>query len=463
MNDSLFEGEAELLPMVAAGVRAGLTKRVPVVSRLGPLALGVAFLYALPALWDSVRVAIDLASMSVWEWRSWSAISRDIFTPALLATGWPLALAIFLTWSGWPEVLWSALITFTAIAISDACRIGFAIGGQIEHEALVFFSEKQLRDFDACYHALCAIVSLLFVVALWRLHLTQRRQAGTRRAPTSRPEAICGRLAIVCSLIFALFVLGIQSWVVYEKIGLRVMAIRTLMASPDRSPGRRSLNRGRRTARQLEADNAFAAIRSARGLVRMGEFGEARGLYVKGLSEMERIARERNDSELFAEERALGFNNLAWLLATCPDDSQRDARNAIKFAERSLELVEQDGNSWNTLGVAYYRARELPEAKTALEKSMSLRNGGDAHDWFFLAMIEHELGRSGLAKAWFDKAASYRAERAGDDIELYRFHAEAARLLGHSAPKAPEPREPFNPDGRATLLPGERVERVFDH
>jgi WD40 repeat protein len=66
---------------------------------------------------------------------------------------------------------------------------------------------------------------------------------------------------------------------------------------------------------------------------------------------------------------AAGNNNLAWLLATCPDAKYRDAPRAVELANQAVALAPQDAVYWNTLGVAHYRAREFAEAVAALAKS----------------------------------------------------------------------------------------------
>ncbi len=127
-------------------------------------------------------------------------------------------------------------------------------------------------------------------------------------------------------------------------------------------------------------------------------------------------------------------NNLAWLLATCPDTSLRDAGQAVEHALRAVDLEPNQGNYWNTLGVAYYRNGQWDEARKALGRSMEMRENGDAFDWFFLALVEAKQGRKAEAQDWFAKAVNwYHRARPGDQ-ELRRFHVEAAQELGVSAP-----------------------------
>jgi tetratricopeptide (TPR) repeat protein len=118
-----------------------------------------------------------------------------------------------------------------------------------------------------------------------------------------------------------------------------------------------------------------------------------------------------------------------------------------------VELWPGDGAIWNTLGVSYYRAGEWEEARSALYRSMELRNGGegDAFDWFFLAMIHAKLGYTDRARSLYDKAAEWSRQSAphtpaispSQIAELSRFQVEAAQILG--LPK-PEPIPISTPD-----------------
>ena len=88
-----------------------------------------------------------------------------------------------------------------------------------------------------------------------------------------------------------------------------------------------------------------------------------------------------------------------------------------------------DGNNWNTLGVAQYRAGDWKAAITALDKSMELRKGGDSFDWFFLAMAHYQLGDKKEAGKWYDQALEWEEKNQPKNEELVRFRAEAKDLL----------------------------------
>src|SRR5262249_56645087 len=86
-------------------------------------------------------------------------------------------------------------------------------------------------------------------------------------------------------------------------------------------------------------------------------------------------------------------NNMAWALDTSADARLRDPGLAVELALRAVELAPNQGTYWNTLGVAHYWAGNWGSAIEALEKSMSLRHGGDSYEWFFLAMACWQLKR----------------------------------------------------------------------
>jgi tetratricopeptide (TPR) repeat protein len=124
------------------------------------------------------------------------------------------------------------------------------------------------------------------------------------------------------------------------------------------------------------------------------------------------------------------LNALAWQLATCADLKFRNPAEAVKLAETSSRLVPEDGNKWNTLGAARYRAGDWKGAIEALNQSMRLRKRGDANDWFFLAMAHQRLNRKEEARQWYDRAVQWMDRHAPKDEELRRFRTEAEEVLG---------------------------------
>jgi tetratricopeptide (TPR) repeat protein len=117
---------------------------------------------------------------------------------------------------------------------------------------------------------------------------------------------------------------------------------------------------------------------------------------------------------------------LAWSLS---GGEFGNAKRAVELAKQAVRLVPTDGDFWNTLGVAHYRAGNWKDAIAALEKARELSAGGDAVDWLFLAMSHWQLGQKDEARKWYMQAVSSPKTSKLLEAELPNFRAEAAALL----------------------------------
>jgi eukaryotic-like serine/threonine-protein kinase len=198
----------------------------------------------------------------------------------------------------------------------------------------------------------------------------------------------------------------------------------------------------RSDGRPGEADDAFRRALvlcekiEAEGLTKGLIPGEVIGHY-RNLVYLRNAAGKREDAIAASEtllklapKNADVHNNLAWMLVTFQEPELRDRARAVELARKAVELAPKEGMFWNTLGAAHYRAGDWKAAIEALTKSMKLRNGGDANDWFFQAMAHWQLGDKPQARSWYDKAVPWMEKNQLKDDELIRFRAEAAALLG---------------------------------
>jgi tetratricopeptide (TPR) repeat protein len=132
------------------------------------------------------------------------------------------------------------------------------------------------------------------------------------------------------------------------------------------------------------------------------------------------------------------LNNLACLLAACPDKAVRDPAEAVRLAKKAVAVAPSHADHLNTLGVALYQAGNLQEAVDTLDKSVTKRKGGDSYDFFFLAMAHWQLGHHEDARQWYTRAVEWMDKNRPNDNDLRRFRAEAAALLDIAdAPKPP--------------------------
>ena len=111
-------------------------------------------------------------------------------------------------------------------------------------------------------------------------------------------------------------------------------------------------------------------------------------------------------------QRALAFgpdpneatilNNLAWILATCPDDSIRNGTDAVKYAEQARRLTgSKQAGVMGTLAAAYAEAGRFPEAITAAQTAIKLAT--TAGNMPFAAMNQQLLLLYRAGKSYHEK------------------------------------------------------------
>jgi serine/threonine protein kinase/tetratricopeptide (TPR) repeat protein len=189
------------------------------------------------------------------------------------------------------------------------------------------------------------------------------------------------------------------------------------------------------TCEQIAA-NVSTSDRRREPAAALAEYGKSlvAGRNLKGAAEMLRLSLQ------LAPDQAHALNNLAWALVSVPDVSPNDAQAGLAAIQRAVELVPGQWQLWNTLGAAAYRTADFKAAVEALEKSMSLNKGGDASDFFFMAMTRWRQNQPDEARKWLDRGKAWKQQNRPDDPELKQFQAEAEALLGESkAPRASKP------------------------
>jgi serine/threonine-protein kinase len=177
-----------------------------------------------------------------------------------------------------------------------------------------------------------------------------------------------------------------------------------------------------REAIRIEPDNPYVHESLAWTLKEQGMLDEA-------------IAEYRSATRLKPDD-ADYHNILAWILVLSPRRPRGEYEEALAHARKATELAPKDGDASVALALAEYRSAHWAESIAASERSLALRNGGDARAWFFLAMARWQKAEKDEARKWFEKAVAWTKEKDPKNSVLRQFWTEAAELLGRPGPDA---------------------------
>jgi Flp pilus assembly protein TadD len=101
------------------------------------------------------------------------------------------------------------------------------------------------------------------------------------------------------------------------------------------------------------------------------------------------------------------LNNLAWILATSPEDALRDGTQAVQCAERACQLTSfKQASMVGTLAAAYAEARRFPDAVATAETAVKLATA--AGDTNFAAVNQRLLMLYRAGQPWRELPATNR-------------------------------------------------------
>ena len=364
---------------------------------------------------------LDAASLT-------SGLSTELL-PEFLLSLWPLLLALILMGIRWPHLVLAAILSLVAFGCMDIAQAGL-MGFMKLKPGPGCWVTGLTRPSVVVLLTLRGVLALFAAFTLFRLRKPWKRQVRGVKGMSSQPPAILGRLSLAITGIFWLGCLAVPAWKGFTEVGLRDVRLQRWIAFEPTNSRMRPTQPEKFDPDDVRVFQGISEIEEADRQLFRGQFAEARRLFGRGLTALADDPKNENLQNRVDQVRAGGFNNLAWLLCTSPDLSLRDYTLAAEFARKAVELLPKDGNYWNTLGAAALGAGEFEESKTALEKSVSLRNGGTAHDWLFLAQVEEKLDHPQESARWLEKAESYLERNGFPDAEMRRLYTEASEFLG---------------------------------
>ncbi len=125
-----------------------------------------------------------------------------------------------------------------------------------------------------------------------------------------------------------------------------------------------------------------------------------------------------------------------------PGLPSEDYRLAVRTAELAVQLSSENASWTNTLGLAQYRAGQYEKARATFQKAMVIDRGSASPELSgevefpsaaFLAMIEHQLGRTDTARELLAKLTNEaRQGRCPDCKRAWIDHEELAGFIGEA-------------------------------
>jgi len=131
------------------------------------------------------------------------------------------------------------------------------------------------------------------------------------------------------------------------------------------------------------------------------------------------------------------LQGLAWLLAHCQDESQRDLQLADRYVAQAMKLAPSHAGFICTAAAVYYRQGLYAKSETlldALRKSPSGAGGYTGHALALLALNRRQQGQPEQARAWLEECRQWRTANRPGNRELTALIEEAEQAIAAKTP-----------------------------
>ena len=124
------------------------------------------------------------------------------------------------------------------------------------------------------------------------------------------------------------------------------------------------VNEGIAHSDEMEYDKAIEAYSEAIRLeLKIANVYIQRGKAYYFKQEYNKAIEDYSQASRLDPKNANAYDNVAWVLATCPEDGLRDGKRAIELATKACELSQwKDGSILDTLAAAYAESGDFKEA-----------------------------------------------------------------------------------------------------
>ncbi len=299
------------------------------------------------AIADYVIAGLEATWLQPTSFQRWGWFFQENHPFVVLGSAWPLMMGLALRWTRWLELLKAGALTFLILSIgglltiladwSDRQGSNFTIGSfhislpELEHLAL-----------PAILLALVGVTQLLleFATAARATMLAFRGQPAVGieldRQAQARRERF-GRLAVCTSAAFLLLMVRLPAWSAYLELLNQSRLIREFILRDDLHRIRSSRQFSPRTAEVNQFHDLETLHTDAAEAWKTERYFTAWDDYMRLAVMLEEIPRSSltpGGQRLAAQ----ALNEWAWLLATCPEVTLRNPKDAVKHARRAVEL-----------------------------------------------------------------------------------------------------------------------------